>query len=524
MIHIIFILLMFISSKSYGGELPAQASIQCQGLECSMKFTVKDGWAIYAHDHLNNTLLNIELDKTKSVNIKEIAINWDKQQMKHESLDGIPVNYYLSNSAIPFTIKLNKDGDYILGMILKYAACSDTCSIFTDEIVYQPSNTINNSYSIIYILLIAVLGGFILNFMPCVLPVLCMKIVYLSKNRSKYRIAAIYSGIIVSFLCLALITITMKSLGHAVGWGMHFQEPIFIAFIATITSVAAINMLGLYEFKTPAFLQYSVRHFNDKFIDFFHGVFIVLLATPCTGPFLTTAVAFCLSQNSITILMIYLAIAFGIGLPYLVLLFYPIKIIPKPGPWLENVRLISAIPFLLTGLWLFYVLFKQVPEFYYLVILLFAITMYPIMIFFLKNKRVLIGAISIILFMIIYHNYTNIEQIPWQKFNFDNISNEVEGGKVVIVNITADWCLTCKINEKRILKNKTVINKLQKMGIVMITGDYTKNSDTLIEYIKKHNRSGIPLTVIYGPKMPNGIILPIMFTQGDLFNAIEQVM
>ncbi len=536
-LSIVNLLLVYFSA--FADTLPVKADVICDTsssnhqLKCNLKLYVEDGWKVYFHDEDNESLLNFKLNTGISRNIDNIVINWFDSKKYYDKAVG--TDYYVPKSEIPFIV-FHSDDDYKLVLNLTYSACSVSegyCSIFKDQITHK-GKVKSYTQSFIYILLSAILGGTILNFMPCILPVILMKIVYISKkshnvfNNVKKEMFAIFLGIICSFLLLAGITILMKSLGNVVGWGIHFQQPVFVGLLAFITGISAINMYGLFELRTPDFIQRIFDKVEKKhtnfIVDFLHGVFIVLLATPCTAPFLATSVAFCLSQDTATIILVYLSIGIGLGLPYIIMIIYPkiINFIPKPGKWMEKFRIITGIPFALTAVWLIYVLYQQTNN-YYILICILGLIFSPI----IKNvKRFSLIFISIIILLstAIYDQITSkSDEIISDTFQIDKVLDEVKLGNIVLVNITSHWCITCKVNETVVLQDRSVIEKLKELGVVVITGDYTSNSDAISEYIKQKDRSGIPLSVVYGPEEPNGIVLPIIFSKDDLLSAIKKV-
>jgi suppressor for copper-sensitivity B len=516
--HLLIIILLLISITIYSAEPPAKISITCsQSNDCKIKFDIQPAWKIYMHDENNSESLNFAVNHKMSENVESIQVDWDSQKGYSEELMNMKIDYYESGSDINFQL-YTKDNNYKLVLDVNYAACNETCTVFKDQVIYNRQNN-----GIIYMLMLAILGGLILNFMPCVLPIVWLKVMYISKKcqrnirKTKIEIFFIVLGIITSFAFLAIMTIIMRDLGGLVGWGMHFQEPAFVGFIAMVTAIGALNMLGLFEIKTPQFLQKVLDSADGKIGDFLHGVFIVLLATPCTAPFLGTAVAFCLTQPSKIIFLFYIAIGIGLSIPYLILITSrnAIKILPKPGRWMEKLKLATAIPFAGTSIWMFYVLYKQSP---YAALLLIVVV-----IIFIAIYNIRFGVISLIALGMVYFGSSMIaREIKSKEFEVKKISDEVKLGRTVLVNITSDWCITCKINEQMVFNDEAMLDELKKNGTIIIIGDYTSNSKSITDYIKLHKRSGIPLSVVYGPAAPDGIVLPVIFTKNDLIMAIDK--
>lgn len=519
---LLLIIVFFLNYTANASDKPAKIDIKCSELnDCTIALTLSEGWKLYAHDENNPESLNFILNSEKSKNVESIKINWDAQKTHSEEIMGMKIEYYNSGSIIPFKI-FTKDVKYNLHLDVQYAACSNYCTVFSDKVSFVGQNTLGHQ-TLIRILILAFLGGLILNCMPCVLPIVWLKVMYISKkcktNIRKTRIEIFYIslGIITSFLLLAIITALMRSLGSAVGWGMQFQEPLFISLLAIVTGIGAINMLGIIEFNPPQFLQKILDKSDGKISDFLHGVFIVLLATPCTAPFLGTAIAFCLTQPAKYIFIVYLSVAIGLSTPYLILAVFPrtLKLLPRPGKWMEKFKFIAALPFAGTSLWMLNVLINQN---FVLAIVIF------LMIFILIARHNLkISFITLTIFGIISVNgIKNTEKVRWEKFRIERVSDEVKLGRTVLVNITSDWCITCKVNEKMVFSDENILSQLKEKGVVMIVGDYTSNSKHISDYIKQNNRSGIPLSVVYGPGSPEGIVLPVVFTKKDLIDAIDK--
>lgn len=516
---LVFCIVFFSCFQASAFDKPAEPHLDCpEANNCKIRLAVKDKWKVYAHDESNPESLSLTVNKAQSENIESIKIDWSSQQVQSENIHGIQVSYYVPDSDININV-IAEEAKYKLTLDLHYAACKDYCAVFQDQISFSTSH----NHNIFHLLLLALVGGFILNFMPCVLPVVWLKAMHLSGKRTRHsktirkEISFIFLGVIIAFWGLALATILMRKLGHVVGWGFHFQEPIFVALLAAITGLGAMNLFGLYELHVPAFLQRILTRSSGKLLDFFHGVFLVLLATPCTAPFLGTAIAFCLSQSDIYIFLIYSLIAVGLALPYLMLALFPksIKFLPKPGAWMSKLKALTAISFALVSLWMLYVLYEQ--DIY----LGKALVVAALLVLTAHRAKVGLGVLGVLI--VIYGaNSLLYSKAKWGEFKIERIDDEIKLGRTVLVNITSDWCLTCKVNEKVVFDDTKVIAKLHEIGTVTIVGDYTKNSEEISRYIKQNNRSGIPLSVVYGPAAPQGIVLPVILTKNDLFCALEK--
>lgn len=327
----------------------------------------------------------------------------------------------------------------------------------------------------------ALIGGLILNLMPCVLPVLALKSLSFVKHgggtphgvRLSFLITT--AGILASFAVMALVLIELKSLGMSVGWGVQFQHPIFLVFLISVLLLFAANLWGFFEIPLPRFLadrlSWTQGHGNLA-KDFFSGAFATLLATPCTAPFLGTAVGFALMGGPLEILAIFMALGFGLALPFLLIALFPTLAtkLPKPGNWMNHLKRILSVALVLTALWFGYVLAVQL------------------------------------------HATSNADA-EWQAFDRPKIAEYVEQGRVVYVDVTAEWCLTCKYNKRAVLDTPEMKALFKERNIVLMRADWTQPSNTIAVFLKDYGRYGIPFNIIYGPSAPQGIPMPELLSK-----------
>ena len=339
----------------------------------------------------------------------------------------------------------------------------------------------------IKIIIIAFAGGFILNFMPCVLPVLSLKMIQLvdfrAESRMVYRKKIVLNilGIMTIFLLLSFLTFLVKATGNYVGWGIQFQSPYFLIFMILLTFMFALNLFGVFHYFLPSkfltFLSYKQEGYLGDFIT---GMFLTLLATPCTAPLVGTAIGFALSGGFVDIFSILLFMGLGLSLPLIILLFFPniIKFIPKPGNWLIVFKKLMALSLLVTSLWLTGILLS------------------------LLNIKTPISKVD-----------KNFSEASWNiEQNFVFPSQLAQEGKTVFVDITADWCITCKVNKKFVLDNPEVIEMFKKNNIILLQLDWTKPNDKIKEFLAHKGRYGLPYNEIYSPSLINGKILPELLT------------
>ena len=357
------------------------------------------------------------------------------------------------------------------------------------------------SPSLIVILGIAVLGGLILNFMPCVLPVLVLKLTGVLQHGGGERTAirrsfvATAAGILSAFLVLAAGLVALKATGHAIGWGIQFQQPWFLGALAAVCLIFAANLWGFFEVPLPALagdLALAVDRTARKDSQagaFLTGVLATVLATPCSAPFVGTAIGFALSRGATEIFAIFAAMGFGLALPYLAIAGLPglATMLPRPGRWMLGLKRILGLSLTATAIWLLWILAGQAG---------------------------LIPRAPTILAQ-------GAEAIDWQPFDEVGIPALVAGGKIVFVDVTADWCLTCQANKKLVLDRAPVSEKLRGADVVAEKADWTQPSDAISGYLGRHGRYGIPFYMVYGPAAPQGIALPELLTDQAVIEALE---
>ena len=382
-------------------------------------------------------------------------------------------------------IKFNKINKEINPQILKL-------TFLTNDIGYETTLDNLNDYLLenpsvyslgLQIIFIAFVGGLILNFMPCVLPVLSLKMVQLVSYRTEsvwvFRKKLLFNilGILTTFLLLSILAILIKSTGDYVGWGIQFQSPYFLVFMILLTCFFAFNLFGVFHYFLPSKVLSFLSYNKDGYLgDFVTGVFLTFLATPCTAPLVGTAIGFALSGNILEIFSILLVMGVGLSLPLILLLFFPsiIKIIPKPGNWLNTFKKIMGFLLLLTSIWLMSILYSLL------------ISTNP-----LSNVK--------------KEDY----EIRWDiEKNLLYPSQLAKEGEIVFVDITADWCITCKVNKNLVLNNPEIVEMFSKNNVKFLQLDWTKPNDKIKEFLALKNRYGLPYNEIYSSSIPNGKILP----------------
>jgi thiol:disulfide interchange protein len=403
-------------------------------------------------------------------------------------------------------------------------------------------------------LLFGFIGGFILNLMPCVLPVISLKIFGFIKQAGESRAKifrsglAFVAGIFAWFVGLALVLIVIKAAGHDVTWASQFTSPYFVLLLSVVVLVFALNLFGVFEITLPRFVSRGIESAPSEgnVGSFFQGVFATALATPCTAPFLGTAVGFALAQSPLIILLMFAAVAAGMSAPYFLLSAQPawMRFLPQPGPWMVHVKQFMGFLLLATLLFLLYVLGAQrgldgaVWASCFLLIVAIACWMKGAFIIPTASAAKRIITILIMLALLVWSGVyfigdkfqsskidlaQNASGGDWQPFTPEKLQSERDAGHAVFVDFTAAWCLTCKFNEKAVLENSEVRDAFQRHGIVKLKADWTNGDPAITKLLQQFGRPGVPLYVLYPGKSEAPFVFPELLTKNILLDKLETI-
>jgi len=405
-------------------------------------------------------------------------------------------------------------------------------------------------------LLFGFLGGIILNLMPCVLPVISLKIfgfvqqAGLSRQKIFRSGIAFTIGIFAWFIALAVLLIALKGAGRDVTWGgFQFTNSYFVLALSVIVLVFALNLFGVFEVSLPQpvtrnLLSTSER--KDLLGSFFQGVFATVLATPCTAPFLGTALGFAFTQSAAIILAMFIAIAAGMSAPYLLLSAQPawLRFLPRPGPWMLHVKQFMGFLLLATLLFLLYVVGAQrglegaIWASCFLLVISVACWMKGAFVVPTASavKRIVVFALMVLLVIgsgvyFIGDKFQSAKiasadsQIrgDWQPFTPERLQTELEQGRTVFVDFTAAWCLTCKFNEASVLEAQDVREAFQRHRIVKLKADWTNGDPVITKLLQQFGRPGVPLYVLYPAKNEEPIVFPEVLTKSMILDKLETV-
>lgn len=362
--------------------------------------------------------------------------------------------------------------------------------------------------------LFAFLGGLILNLMPCVLPVISLKLFGLIKNKnlSQKKILghnlSYTAGVISTFMVLGAVIAGLKATGEEIGWGFQLQSPAFILIMMLILFVLSLNLFGLFEFVTPGGSKLGSQEIKDGVAgDFFSGILTTILSTPCSAPFLGTALTFAFTTSTLNIFLMFFFIGLGLAFPFLMTAFFPsaLAIFPRPGAWMEKLKYFLGLSLVATVIWLYdvFVTLVDFDKISWRLNLLFALWFFAI--FFaqkISKSRVLQTLAFALPFTMTVLAIQNLEMRPttteavtkteslWKPWSEEKLNDEK--GKLVFMDFTAEWCLTCKVNKRLVMETDGFNELAKKYDVVLLRADWTKRDDNITQFLKRYNVVGVP--------------------------------
>jgi suppressor for copper-sensitivity B len=411
-----------------------------------------------------------------------------------------------------------------------------SAAVFSPELVV--GSVTSSASGLGWTLILAFIGGLILNVMPCVLPVLSIKFASALKS-SDQSLSRVRSGFLVSALgvlsfmwLLALMLIGLRATGGQVGWGIQFQSPIFLSIMVLIMTFFAANLSGLFEINLPQNWTTSMAQTGGRsglVGDFATGALAAVMATPCSAPFLGTAVTFALAGSNVDTLAIFTALGVGLAVPYLLVALRPsvVRRLPKPGAWMNIVKLVLAVMMAATGVWLLTVLASIIGPFGAGLIIASGIVAIAAISVATAPKVKILALVVPIAALFFAPQFSAKSEVPaddpiWSVFDQSSIQAAVSDGQTVFVDVTAAWCLTCKANKTLVLDRDEVKTQLLSEEVVAMRADWTRPDPEILAYLQANGRFGIPFNIVYGPGAPRGIALPEILTLDAVLAALIQ--
>lgn len=467
-----------------------------------LRFNMENGWRVAHPKTTNPEGVPPQISWGESKNVKAVNIYWPKKVAKLRDGSEVLLRVKSQDATKPVSLVLR----------IAFSVCNVECRYFDEKIAADLPTLINYQegdtkiaqrqkilkafpeYPIVVIFIAAFLGGLILNFMPCVLPVLSLKLMAFTRQdlsilEIRRKTFMTFIGILFSFWLLATCVVILRSFGVLVGWGMHFQQPVFIGFMMLVLTVFGLNMLGFFEVHIPRLMNLNVQCSRDSiWSDFWLGALATLMATPCSAPFLGTAVGYALTHDIVAIYTVFTVLGLGFGFPYLLIIFYPgvHSLLPKPGPWMQKLRNLLGLGLIVTAVWLGAILFQELSS----------QVIDPSRVVINKKRR----------------EYRFSPQLLQKLINED---------KLVFVDITARWCVTCIANKQLVLTKKALRDVFKKEQVFVLVGDWTTPSSEITRFINSHGRYGIPFNGFFSKKCAGGKLLPEVLTHDRVVQALK---
>jgi len=390
--------------------------------------------------------------------------------------------------------------------------------------------------NLILMLVFALLGGMILNLMPCVFPILSIKALSLAKAHlgphNKHLHGAAYTaGIVLSFMAIAALLISLRRAGEAVGWGFQLQSPVFVGLLVYLFVLMGMSFSGLISFGSRLMnVGQTTTQGHSLTATFMTGLLATVVASPCTAPFMGTALGFALAQPSWVAMAIFCALGFGMALPLLALSWWPglTRRLPRPGPWMDHFKSFLAFPLYLSAVWLLWVLGRQVGSdpvaaiLAGVVMLLFAFWLLGIRKTALTRTLAVLSLLIAILLPWQAHQNGDSNDQPWEPYTEARLQELLSQGDAVFVNLTADWCITCLANEKIALSSPSLFDAFREQQVTYLKGDWTNYNPEITQLLNRHHRSGVPLYLFYPAGQKDPVILPQLLTKNTVLLAISR--
>lgn len=537
--------------------LPVEEAFKLQaridGEQLNLKWEVAPGYYLY-QERFKLTRDGESLTPTFSPAELKLDPYFEKEMLVYEKEAQLSLS--LAGEQQPFNLRIVSQGCAYAGLCypprseyLRVDPLQKTiASISAEEANQAAANTAGGAASelegkpisawLFEAILFAMLGGMILNLMPCVFPVLSIKVISLAQADRAHLAAHgwVYTlGIVLCFLGFAGVLMLARAGGEAIGWGFQLQSPYLITALAYLFFVMGLSLSGMLNIGTSWMgAGQSLTERSGMSGSFFTGVLAAVVASPCTAPFMGVALGYALTQPGFVSLIVFAALGFGMALPMLVLCYMPALVdkLPRPGTWMETLKEILAFPLYLTSVWLLWVLGRQAG-----VNTLVAVCVGAVLIVFgiwLLNRpasstfgkwlrRATIASAWVVAILFPLQLLSGKEDNGlWQAYTPSALEQARSEGKPVFINLTADWCITCLANERVALGTDEVEAALEELGVVTLKGDWTNHDATITALLSEYGRSGVPL-YLWFPEghQGKGIVLPQILQKGTLLDTLK---
>jgi thiol:disulfide interchange protein DsbD len=406
---------------------------------------------------------------------------------------------------------------------------------------YSSSEGEAESHSLFLMILFAFMGGLILNLMPCVFPMISIKALEVAAEPKaiKAKSLAYTAGVLITFWIIAGLIFFLRDLGSQVGWGFQLQSKGFVAFLILLFHLMALNLVGVFEVGSSVMgLGGSLTKKSGWIGSFFTGILSVVVASPCTAPFMGVALGYALSQPPAFAWAVFTGLGLGLAFPFTLLGFLPAfsKHLPRPGSWMVTLRKFLAFPLFATVAWLIWVLTQQAGH-QSLIQILMALVLMSLGAYLygdiLQNPRstrnatrlagVGLGAVVVVtIYLLLHSTQVQPHQKLWQSYSKSKISEYLKSKQPVFVDFTAAWCITCQVNKQVALNRSAVMDKFREKGVILVKADWTNEDPEITEALASFDRLGVPLYVLYN-RSSKPYVFPQILTQQMILNELDKL-
>lgn len=518
-----------------------------------LHWDIEPGYYLYQEQFVLTTGNGTELTPTYSDSTEKYDEYFEKDMAVH--FGSATLTVALQEDAAPFNLKIQSQGCAEAGLcyppyhdyrrIDPVAGTADTINAeqFQSTPEQPDAPTESSAQNLWVILALAIAGGVILNLMPCVFPVLSIKVLSLTnanRQQAHHHGWAYTAGIVLCFAGFAALLLLARASGQAAGWGFQLQSPLVIAALVYLFVLMGLVLSGLVDMGS-SLMGVGQRLTQSRGLSgsFFTGVLAAIVASPCTAPFMGVALGYALTQPAATALLVFLALGLGMALPLLLLCYLPglIRHLPAPGPWMDTLKQLLAFPIYLTALWLLWVLGHQAGS-DAVVILLLGALLFGFALWLRQHRpasaggRAIISLLAtgaivlalvlpVVAFKVVPQKTTSADH--WQPYSAPTLAQLRAKGQGVFVNLTADWCVTCLTNEAMVLNTATIKQAFSAHDVATLKGDWTNGDPAITALLQQYQRSGVPLYLWFAPNSEGpGTILPQLLRKKHLLDEFAR--